>query len=290
MSKVIVMEVRHYKSEVKDPKRMVNPVDVLNENCHRLDLVLKYIGQLKPKRVKDYVFALEKRLRDDIDEFHIDHTTLNLDEMLKDLNQLNRFPELRELMIQFALYKLNLPHDYRPESKEVEVSLMDWLKATNVFRYYRVKAIVDIMAREEGIRLWKEMVLRATEDSLNGSDEEVHPPIKEITEGWMNEGKRGDSAFELTVVSFDDHKVALRFDKCPVFESVKHLEDREIAYLSYCWTGQPEQELNKQSRRKNTPQTLYQADYCVEFYWNNDVHPDAQPPTREFWKRIEESR
>lgn len=280
------MEVKYYKSEVADPKRMVNPVDVINENCSRLDYVLKYIGQLKPKRVKDYVLALEKRLREDIESFHIDYSGLGLDEMTKELNQLERFPDLKALMIQFAFYQLNLPEDYQPESKEIEVSLLDWLRSTNVFRYHRVKAILDIMEREEGIRLWKEMVYRSTEDSLKNSNEELHPPIKEITEGWMKEGESGESTFELTVVSYDDHKVALKFDRCPVFESVKHLEDREVAYLSYCWTGQPEQAMNKQVRRKNTPQTLYQADYCVEFYWNNEVHPGAQPPSDEFWQDI----
>ena len=136
------------------------------------------------------------------------------------------------------------------------------------------------------LQLWKDLVYRATEDAIRSSDEEIHPPIKEITEGWMKEGETGQSNFELTVVSYDDHKVALRFDRCPVFDSVKHLEDREVAYLSYCWTGQPEAELNKKLRRKNTPQTLYQSNYCVEFYWDNEVHPDAQPPSNEFWEKV----
>jgi hypothetical protein len=280
------MEIKHYKSEATNPIRMVNPVDVIVENCSRLDNVLKYFSQLKPKRINDYAVALENRLRDYIDGFHIDHSNLQLQELLKGLNQLNRHQELRELMIQFAFHQLKLPDDYEPESEEIEVALLDWLRSTNVFRYQRVKAIIDIMERNEGIQLWKDMVFRSTEDSMRNEEKEIHPPVKEITEGWMKEGESSESAFELTVVRYDDHKVALRFDKCPVFESVKHLEDREVAYLSYCWTGQPEQELNRRSRRKNTPQTLYQADYCVEFYWNNDVHPDAQPPTEEFWSGI----
>lgn len=212
---------------------------------------------------------------------------MKLHEIMNDNDQLNRYPELQELMIQFAFNELKLPQEYQPISEETEVLLLDWLRSTNVFRYHRVKAIVDIMDREEGIQLWKDMVYRATEDSLKENDEEIHPPIKEITEGWMKEGEKGESTFELTVVSYDDHKVALRFDSCPVFDSVKHLEDREIAFLSYCWTGEPEQELNRRSRRKNTPQTLYQNDYCLEFYWDNEVHPDAEPPSHDFWQTLE---
>jgi len=280
------MIVKHYKRSVTDPTRMINPLDVVTENCTRLDTVLRYMSQLRPKRVTDYVHALEKRLSKEIGSFNIDYANLDLDEKLKSLEFLSRYCDLKKFIVLFSLNTMNLPVDHVPESEETEVGLLDWLKATNVFRYHRVKAIIDIMDREEGIQLWKDLVYRATEDAIRSSDGEIHPPIKEITEGWMKEGETGQSNFELTVVSYDEHKVALRFDRCPVFDSVKHLEDREIAYLSYCWTGESEKELNKKSRRKLTPQTLYQADYCIEFYWNNDVHPDAKPPSHDFWQTI----
>jgi len=284
------MIVKHYKKSVSDPMRMINPLDVITENCTRLDTVLRYMSQLRPNRVTDYGRALEKRLSNEIGTFKIDYGNLGLDDKLKSLEFLCRYSDLKNLIILFSLNKMNLPEDYVPEPEETKVGLLDWLKSTNVFRYYRVKAIVDIMDRKEGIQLWKDMVYRATEDAFRSSNEEIHPPIKEITEGWMKEGETGESNFELTVVSYDDHKVALRFDRCPVFDSVRDLEDREVAYLSYCWTGYPEEGLNKKARRKNTPQTLYQSNYCVEFYWNNDVHPDAEPPTHDFWETVQVQR
>jgi len=284
------MEIKYYKSSVTHPKRLVDPINVIKENCDRLNKVLQYLSQLKPQRVRDYAIALENRLRRDIKDFQIDYSLMDIDKNLQECEFLNRYPDLREAMILFVFNELELPNTYDIGSGEVEVSLMSWLRALNVFRYHRVKAIVDIMERKEGIELWKDMVYRATQESLKKSKEECHPPIKEIAESWMKEGESGESKFELTVVSFDDHKVAVKFDQCPVFESVRHLEDREIAYLSYCWTGQPEQELNNKSRRKKTPQTLYQSDYCVEFFWDNDIHPNAEPPTIDFWDEIMESR
>lgn len=280
------MEIKHYKSEVTNPKRLVDPVDVIRENCHRLDIVLRYLSQLRPQRVRDYVNALETRMRNDTQDYQLDYSLLNVDNKLNECEFLNRYPDLRDVMILFALNELQLPTTYKLGSGETEVSLMSWLRALNVFRYHRVKAIIDIMERSEGIELWKDIVYRATQESLKKSTEERHPPIKEITELWMKEGETGVSNYELTVVSYDEHRVALKFDKCPVFESIRHLEDREVAYLSYCWTGQPEQELNKKSRRKKTPQTLYQSDYCVEFFWDNDIHPDAEPPSNEFWAAL----
>lgn len=280
------MKIQRFQAHNPDAVQQVKPIDVVTENCTRLDTVLKYLKMLKPDLTIKYIPAIIKLLRDDIDNFEIDYSPLELDDFENNLEELSLYPELFGLVVQFSIYYLKVTEIISAED-EVEVPIPDWLQSTNVFRYHRVKAIVDIMEREEGIKLWKRMVYKATEDSLERSDDEIHPPIKEITEGWIKAGEKDDASFVFTVAEYDDHKVALKFDRCPVYDSISHLEDREVAYLSYCWTGFPEEELNKRSRRKNTPQTLYQADYCIEFYWNNDVHPDAQPPSDEFWRKIE---
>ncbi|MCK5264371.1 MAG: hypothetical protein KAR03_02090, partial [Candidatus Thorarchaeota archaeon] len=168
----MTMIVKHYKRSVSDPTRMINPLDVITENCTRLDTVLRYMNQLRPKRVTDYVQALEKRLSNEIGSFNIDYTNLDLDDKLRSLEYLSRYSDLKKLIVLFSLNTMNLPVDYVPESEETKVGLLDWLKATNVFRYHRVKAILDIMDREGGIQLWKDMVYRATQDSLKESDVE----------------------------------------------------------------------------------------------------------------------
>jgi len=68
---------------------------------------------------------------------------------------------------------------------------------------------------------------------------------------------------------------------------MKDYDDPEAVYLSYCWTGFPEHELNNRVRRKFTPYTLHTNDYCIEFFWNNDKHPNAKPPSEEFWEKYQ---
>ena len=230
---------------------------------------------------------MKKRISGDIVDFKINYSDLDLEEMKSQLLKINNNKELQDLIILQTFFHLKLPIDYRVSSEEFKVDLLDWIRSTNVLKYNRVKVFVDILKRDEGIQLWKDMLFLATEESLNSSEEEVHPPIKEIIEGWIKAGKDEDSLFDMTIVKYDDYKVALRFDRCPVYEATKHLEDPEIAYLSWRWTGYPEEKLNKRTRRKRTPQTLHESDYCIEFYWNNEVHPDAEPPTSDFWKENE---
>jgi len=284
------MEIMRFRGDNPDAKHKADAIALITENLTRIDTVLKYLEKLRPELEAEYTSALSKRIQGDIVDFQIDYSELELDELKSKLLNLSSYSELQNLIILQTFFHLKLSKDFRVSSEEFEANLIDWIRSTNILKYNRVKAFVDILEREEGIQLWKDLLFLATDESLNSFEEEIHPPIKEITEGWIKAGQDKDSLADLTIVKYDDYKVALRFDRCPVYESTKHLVDPEVAFLSWCGTGFPEEELNKRTRRKRTPQTLHDSDYCIEFYWNNEVHPDAEPPTSEFWTSIKKER
>ncbi len=280
------MEITTFKNSNPEGRRIINLNDLLRENLTRINGTLRYLEELRPDLVTRYSDALAKRLQASINGFQIDYSSMNVKDIVSELSFLNRHGQLDNLIVLFTFMHLNLPGSYRPLEDELEVYTLDWLRATNILRYERVKAILELIPREEGIELWKSMVYRATKDNLDSNEEELHPPIAEIIDGWIKAGSESDSNFHYSVVKFDDYKVALKFEKCPVYDVVKHLDDPEAAYLSYCWTGMPEEELNKKVRRKKTPQTLHTSDFCIEFYWNNNVHPNAVPPSAEILRDI----
>jgi hypothetical protein len=280
------LEIKRYRKSSPKAKKLANVIKLIEENFTRIDTVLKYLEKLRPELIENFIFSLSKLIQDRVTDFNIDYSSLNLDDIKSKLVKLDGLADLQHLILYLTIHELNLSRDYHLGLEEVEVLLFDWLRATNVLKYFRVKAFTEILERQEGIQLWKDLAYKVTEDALNQSEEEIHPPIKEITEGWIKACEEEDASFDMTIVKYDDYKVALKFDKCPVYEATKHLEDPEIVYLSWCWTGFPEEKLNKRSRRKRTPQTLHDSAFCVEFYWNNDVHPDAEPPPLEFWKDI----
>ncbi|MHA2263614.1 MAG: hypothetical protein ACXAEN_14560 [Candidatus Thorarchaeota archaeon] len=283
-----MLKIRNFCSFNPEASQSVNPVEVLRDNFTRINTLLKYLKALRPEALDDYVLELQKLIRDDIQDYQIPQSILPLDEIAVDYQDLSSIPELVNLVFQVSFKYLDPGRSFQTGQEELQVPFLEWLKSNNVLRYYRTMALVEAVGRETGIKLWKELLYKATEDYLNEKDDEIYPSVREIIDGWVKAGEDADHSVEYTVVEYDDFKVALKFDVCPVFESVKHLEDREIAFLSYCWTGFPEEELNKRRIRKQTPQTLYQADYCIEIYWNNDKHPDAQPPSQEFWESLSE--
>ena len=285
------MEIRSYKAYHPNSKMSINPKETIRRNFFTINIVLKYIEQLNSPVIDNYISALKKRLADNIGNYRFNVAIFDIEKIAREFNFINIHHDLQELVALFTCKYLSISNGFDPKEEEIQGLTLNWLRAQFILQYHRTGAFVDIMERDEGIQLWKNIVYSATTDALEKKEGEIHPPIREITEMWIKRGEENENnTSDFTLFIFDDYKVLLKVDKCGVHEAVKHLEDQEIAFLSYCWTGFVEDTLNKRSRRRRTTQTLHLSDFCDEFYWDNDVHPNAKQPTLdEMTKLIEES-
>ena len=91
-----------------------------------------------------------------------------------------------------------------------------------------------------------------------------------------------------TVVVYDDYRLLEKIERCMCHESYKHLNDPEFAYLSYCYIGDVADRRCKGLRRirRRRTQTLYFDDFCDEFFWDDDMYPDAEQPSLEFMRKL----
>ena len=284
------MEIRSYKAYNPNSKMSINLKETVKRNFFTINIVLKYIQQLNPQIKDSYVSALKKRLADNIGNYRFKVSIFDLEKIAREFNFINVHHDLQELVALFTCKYLSLSNEFDPKEEEIQGLTLDWLRAQFILQYHRTGAFVDIMERDEGIQLWKDIVYAATKDSLKMREGEIRPPIKEFTEMWIKRGEENENnTSDFTLFIYDDYKVLLKVDRCGVHEAVKHLKDQEIAFFSYCWTGFVEDKLNQKVRRRRTTQTLHLNDCCDEFYWNNDVHPNAeQPSLDELMKLIEE--
>ncbi len=285
------MEIKSYKAFNPQSKMMFEPKEVIRRNLFTINTVLKYIQQLNSQIRGNYLSALEKRFASELGSYHFDVSILDLDQMASEFNFIHALHALQELVALFTCRYLRLSNAIDLE-EEMQGLTLDWLRAQFILQYHRTGAFVDILERDEGIQLWKDIVYAATADALKNKEGEIRPPIREFTEMWITRGEEDENnTSDFSLFIYDDFKVMLKVDRCGVHEVVKHLEDQEIAFLSYCWTGFVEDSLYKGTRRRRTTQTLHLSDFCDEFYWNNDVHPNAKQPTIEdLTKLLEESR
>ena len=285
------VDIKYYRKRNPESRRKLKLEEQLTGNLRRVNSVLKYIRELKPEILDDYIPVLRKRFEENIQRATPEFDEGDFSLLGVEYRFLNANPDLRDAVIQWTLAELSPKQRVPVGESEIDVLHWDAARATEVLRYHRVMALTEVLGRDAGIQLWKDIVEKATDDVRRENTEEVWPLIQEIADGWRKFGETTELDHDFIVAQFDEHKVLLKFNRCVVQEAVSHLEDTEIAYLATCWASHPDNASLKRyglKRRKLTPQTLHTHPFCIEFFWNNDIHPEAEPPDSEFLRKLGE--
>ena len=288
------MKIETHKVCNPDKKILVSPQEKIRECFNWTDQVLRYLDDIRPEITSKYVVALNERLLDAVRGFRVDPPSFDTEEMSQGLSHLGSYLDLRDLIVRFTCKHLDLPAGYKPGPEEIEVSSLNVVKANDRLSYHRVKALVDLLGREEGIPLYKEIVARKLvadrvenerikKERLEKGEKEISSVemIERAVKAWTEIGLA-----DFTVAVIDDHKVLYRFDRCLTPEALKDLNDSDIAYLASCYIGDAEEFNPGKTRYLRRTQTLHHGDFCDELYWDVDFHTDPEQPSLVFTRML----
>ena len=284
-----ILKIEIYKEYNPDKKIRVNPIKEINNNLRNTDSMLRILKNLKSTIMDEYISLLEKRLNREIKDYKLDTTNFSLGELGNAFVVLSDYCDLINVITSYTCKQLALPSSYQFEIKEIMTTSLNYVKAGRRIRYHRLKAFIEILGENEGIKLWKKLIsLRLIEirnESNNSNEKEQKLTSAEASkleiESWSNLGLA-----DFVVAILDEHRVLYRFDKCLFHEAFKDFKDPDVAYLASCYFADSP-EFNKGRYRKvRRTQTLHHEDYCDEFYWDKDVYCDPKQPPLEFTKKI----
>ncbi|MHA1125207.1 MAG: hypothetical protein ACTSO7_04360 [Candidatus Heimdallarchaeota archaeon] len=280
------MKITTFKNHNLKATCKESPIDIIKQAYYGIDLVAEFAEGIQPGIQQKYLSTLKKLLQKDVKKYRYDIEKFDLTEAKEELEILNNHSEIQELIAQLICRDMNPSKDYQQEQGKYELLLLDWLRAYLLWRYYRAKAFVEVLGRKEGIKFWKKIAIDLADFTLETSKE--RDPIKKVAEGWLKYGKEADdnALMDYTVVSYDDHRVLVKFDQCGVHEAMQYLKDPELTYLSYCYVGDVEDERSTKIRRRRRTHSLHHDGFCDEFFWDNSVHPDAEHPELNFMKKL----
>ncbi len=281
------MQIEIYNVYNPKAKKAINPNECIKEAFSRTEQILKYLLEIKPEIKDDYLDALKKRVVDEVRDYRVDSKCFDLDEIRKELTVLQGYSDLEELVLQFTSKYLALPENYQFRQKKYDVQQLNEEKAYSILPYHKLKAIIEVLGKEEGIRVWKQVMFRLVDERLKNSNIKKRSRLetkKLVVKRWSE-----TEYVDFTLAVFDEHKVLYRFDRCTVHEAMKHLNDPDIAYLATCYWGEIEGfHPNLNSRMRRT-QTLHHGDFCDEFCWDSDIHTDPKQPSLEFTRKLGKS-
>ncbi|NHJ49332.1 MAG: hypothetical protein FK733_16200 [Asgard group archaeon] len=280
------MRIYTYNNYDPNWENTVKPIDIIKSNFGYMNEALKALKEIKPELTIGYIEAVKKRLLKDIKDYNFDTTIFDITELLHIFPILLKETNLLELIITFTVKYLRLTEDYTSDKESVKRLQLQIAQAQDVFSFHRTKAFVDLLGRDEGINLWKQLVDVFIEDRLNRPDSRKGT-MKDFTEEMRAAcSKTGGS--DCIFVVFDNYRFLQKIDRCICHEGTKDLNDPEIAYLSYCYTDDVTDRRTKGVRRfrRRRSQTLYFKDFCDEFFWDDEKYPDADQPSLEFMKKL----
>jgi len=288
------MKVETHKAYNPDKRIKVSLQETIGRCFKWTDHMLRFLDDIKPDTASKYTLALNRRLLDAVRGFRVVSPSFDTDEMLQGLSRLGNHPDLQDLIIRFICKHLDLPTDHKPGPEEIEVSSLNDARAGRRLSYHRVKSLVDLFGREEGIPLYKEIVGRILVaervESERNKKERLEKGEKEISsaenveravKAWTDYGLA-----DFTVAVIDDHKVLYRFDRCLTHEALRDLNDPDIAYLASCYVGDADEFNAGKKRYLRRTQTLHHGDFCDELYWDVDFHTDPEQPSLEFTRML----
>ncbi len=287
------MKVETHKAYNPRKRIKVNPQEKIGQCFKWTNHMLRHLDDIRPDMTNKYIHALNGRLLDAVREFRVVPPSFDAEEMLKGLSHLGNHPDLQDLIIRFMCKHLDLPADHKPGPEEIEVLSLNDARAGRRLSYHRVKALVDLLGREEGIPLYKEVVNRILvaerveseqnkKERLRGEKEILSAEyVERAVKAWTDYGLA-----DFTVAVIDDHKVLYRFDSCLTHEALRDFDDPDIAYLASCYVGDAEEFNTGKTRHLRRTQTLHHGDFCDELYWDVDFHTDPEQPPLEFTRTL----
>ncbi|MFX0095410.1 MAG: hypothetical protein ACFFBD_26985, partial [Candidatus Hodarchaeota archaeon] len=237
----------------------------------------KYIKTNKNSIYKKFVARTLDRLNNDLTSFKADSEQFLLNEIKDAVPFLQQYPEF--LQLAFKYYEIRQIE--KLDNGTHKVRFDRFLKAKHMVLYHSLKALEEILGRKTTIRLYKDFILY---------NAQTHGEIKKITctearkrfvNYWAKCG-----GFNFAIYDFDEDMWVAKFDKCVWHESMKDVDDQEMANYVVCYPGRINNLYWSEYLIKKTSQTLFQGDICDELYYSRYVHDDPESPSQEFLRKL----
>ncbi|MFW9890445.1 MAG: L-2-amino-thiazoline-4-carboxylic acid hydrolase [Candidatus Thorarchaeota archaeon] len=213
----------------------------------------------------------------------VDYSAIDLDEIKNELPIISEELELLLPASRLILSHLIQQKGVTKNPEDSRILYIDREKAENILFYEMVRVLVELLGREEGIRVYKDAV-----DSMADKQARLEPDLTKISQFSKNftSGLAESGGFSFAVAGIDDGMLLGKFDKCVVHESLKNVSDPEVGYLVTCYTGMVTGNRRNQNVQMRRTHTLFSGDFCDELYWDPKLHKDPAQPPLEFSRKL----
>jgi hypothetical protein len=209
--------------------------------------------------------------------------SVGCDKIAIDDSLLGPYPQFKDQGLQIIMKYIPLREGYTLSDEPETTRWIDYCRAKYTLLYHQITSLVEILGRESGIETYKDFVEHwGKELAKKGKGSHAYADVRqERVKSWSEGG-----AMEFGVVDMDDAVFLAKFDRCVSHESMKHVEDQELASYAVCYPAPRLLEYIHENISMRRTQTLFTAEFCDELRWDRHVHANPEQPSLEFSSKI----
>ncbi len=271
----------YYGTFDSDAKEEIDLDEQVRDWLWTTDLMIEFVSSHKRDILESFLKRVETKYSNEVNETS---STINecLLGILDDTSILTSHSRLKELSLRIIMKYIPLDGITLTEEK-IPVRFVDFLRAKHILLYHRITSLVELLGRKEGIDFFKDFVQYW--GSEVGKTKSWPTTLKEARVQFVKYWKES-GGFDFGVRDIDENMFLAKFDKCVWFESMKHIDDQELAYYAVCYPGPRIGRYAHQNIRMRRSVTLFTGDFCDELRWDRHVHDEPEQPTHEFSRGI----
>jgi len=276
-------EYEYYEKYDDAAMGQVNLVAEIRDWLWTMDLMFQFINDEKPEILEDFSKKVEEKYNIELKNTSFALDDVGFDKFLNDQSVLASYSQFKDLGLQIIMKYIPLREGYTLSEEMEPIRYVDYLRAKHMLLYHRITALTEILGREAGIDFFQKFVQfwgREQAKKLIVSHT-IDFARENYVKFWEN-----SSAFNFGVVDVDKAAFLAKFDKCAWYESMKHVDDQELAYYAVCYPGPRIGRHVHQNVSMRRSVTLFTGDFCDELRWDRHVHDEPEQPSHDFSGKI----
>jgi len=276
-------EYEYYGTYNDDASGDVGLEGQIRDFLYSMELMFSYIESSKPDILESFLEKVDGKYSKELEGISYVLGDVGFDKISEDHTLLGSYPHFKDLGLKIIMKYIPLKEGYVLKEEPDPIRWIDYCRAKYTLLYHKITALVEILGREPGIEFFKDFVDYWGEE-LAKEPKGTHT-IEQVRENRVKAWNEG-GAMEFGVVDVGEAAFLAKFDRCVSYESMKHVDDQELAYWVVCYPGARLLEYVHENISMRRTQTLFTADFCDELRWDRHIHPEIEQPSLEFSRKI----
>ncbi len=285
----LILKFEEYGKEVENLEIKTNPFEFAESNLFKkLDNIYGYIKKKKPDIYDELIRKITLKIKD---KPKIGYFTNKTEEILERITQGEFLSENQDLVLihlNIFVDTLGFTDKEYWQNKEFKIPARNFVHAANDLSYLYLSTLVEIIGKEDAIKLYKETVDNYVK-VYDQNQVNIFTDLEDMRQKfirWTENSPYGRVRLISTVENGHWMKICRNCEKVQNLDNLEEL-DGDLMYAISCYCHEPLARMWNENFVLTLNETIAKGDsFCSYVYHDKTIVDEIKHPPREFFEKI----